>query len=315
MVIPVVLAVALVGIGCVLYGILIERRWYRLVRHRLAILPATGPESLSVLHLSDLHFVHDEPEKSRRFLASLPHADVTVVTGDFLAEPEGVETVVDMLRPARGRLASWYVLGSNDYFAPRPLNYFAYFQRNRKRRSAVKGRAGDLVAQLNADGWTDLTNVRHDVDLDGLAVELLGLDDAHIRWQDYRVAPRTGAGSVRVRRDAFAGLGARSRLARLRPDRRRAHARWSGLPAVGGRPGDELFDASAAGQGRDRDGRAPCCTPPRAWEPASTPRSGSGAGQRPRCWSCAGGPSRLPSLPIGRSTRYTLWSSGRGAAW
>jgi len=28
------------------------------------------------------------------------------------------------------------------------------------------------------------------VDLDGLAVELLGLDDAHIRWQDYRVAPR-----------------------------------------------------------------------------------------------------------------------------
>jgi len=189
-VIPVVLAVALVGIGCVLYGILIERRWYRLVRHRLAILPATGPETLSVLHLSDLHFVRDEPEKSRRFLASLPPADVTVVTGDFLAEPEGVETVVDMLRPTRGRLASWYVLGSNDYFAPRPLNYFAYFQRNRKRRSAVKGRAGDLVAQLNAEGWTDLTNVRHDVQLDGLAVELLGLDDAHIRWQDYRVAPR-----------------------------------------------------------------------------------------------------------------------------
>jgi predicted MPP superfamily phosphohydrolase len=189
-VIPVVLAVALVGIGCVLYGILIERRWYRLVRHRLAILPATGPETLSVLHLSDLHFVRDEPEKSRRFLASLPPADVTVVTGDFLAEPEGVETVVDMLRPTRGRLASWYVLGSNDYFAPRRLNYFAYFQRNRKRRSAVKGRAGDLVAQLNADGWTDLTNVRHDVQLDGLAVELLGLDDAHIRWQDYRVAPR-----------------------------------------------------------------------------------------------------------------------------
>ncbi|MGB7807065.1 MAG: metallophosphoesterase [Actinomycetota bacterium] len=190
MVIPVVLADALVGIGCLLYGILIERRWYRLVRHRLAILPATGPETLSVLHLSDLHFVRNEPEKSRRFLASLPPADVTVVTGDFLAEPEGVETVVDMLRPTRGRLASWYVLGSNDYFAPRPLNYFAYFQRNRKRRSAVKGRAGDLVAQLNADGWTDLTNVRHDVQLDGLAVELLGLDDAHIRWQDYRVAPR-----------------------------------------------------------------------------------------------------------------------------
>ena len=232
MVIPVVLAVALVGIGCVLYGILIERRWYRLVRHRLAILPATGPETLSVLHLSDLHFVRDEPEKSRRFLASLPPADVTVVTGDFLAEPEGVETVVDMLRPTRGRLASWYVLGSNDYFAPRPLNYLAYFQRNRKRRSAVKGRAGDLVAQLNADGWTDLTNVRHDV-----AAGRSGGRAARTRRRAHPMAglpggTQAGAGPVRVRRDALAGLGPRGRLARLRPDRRRAHARWSGLPAA-----------------------------------------------------------------------------------
>ena len=40
---PVVLAVLVVGVGCVLWGILVERRCYRLVRHRLDILPATGP--------------------------------------------------------------------------------------------------------------------------------------------------------------------------------------------------------------------------------------------------------------------------------
>ena len=116
---------------------------------------------------------------------------MTVVTGDFLAEPEAVETVVAAVEPVRGRLASWFVLGSNDYFVPQPLNYLAYFRRHRKQRKADRGRAADLVAQLRADGWTDLTNVRRQVDLGGLPVELLGLDDAHIRWHDTRVIPRT----------------------------------------------------------------------------------------------------------------------------
>jgi predicted MPP superfamily phosphohydrolase len=185
----ILLAIAAVGVLCVLYGALIEHHWFRVRRYRAAILPAGGPASLTVLHLSDLHFVRREPRKAR-FLASLPRVDVAVVTGDFLAEPEGVETVVEAVRACRGRLASWFVLGSNDYYVPRPLNYLAYFRPRRKRRRAARGRAGDLIAQLCSDGWQDLTNVRHEVSLDGLDVELLGLDDAHIRFQDYRVAPR-----------------------------------------------------------------------------------------------------------------------------
>lgn len=183
------LALAVVGVLCVLYGALVEHTWYRLRRYEVAILPAEGPDTLTVLHLSDLHFVRHDAKKVR-FLAGLPRADVTVVTGDFLGEPEAVETVVAAVAPARGRLASWFVLGSNDYFAPRPLNYLAYFRPRRKRRRAVRGRAPELAAQLGAAGWDDLTNVRHEIDLDGLPVELLGLDDAHIRRQDYRVAPR-----------------------------------------------------------------------------------------------------------------------------
>jgi predicted MPP superfamily phosphohydrolase len=176
-------------VTCVLYGTLIEHRWYRLRRYRVAILPTDGPQTLTVLHLSDLHFIRNDPKKTR-FLEALPQTDVTVVTGDFLAEPEGVEAAVAAVRPARGRLASWFVLGSNDYFAPLPLNYLAYFRTHRKRRRAPLGRAEDLAAQLTAEGWDDLTNVRREVSLDGFAVELLGLDDAHIGRQDYRVAPR-----------------------------------------------------------------------------------------------------------------------------
>jgi predicted MPP superfamily phosphohydrolase len=188
----ILLAIAVIGVVCVLYGTLIEHSWYRVRRYRLDILPAEGPgpDSLTVLHLSDLHFVAHDAKKAR-FLASLPPADVTVVTGDFLAEPDAVETVVAAVEPVRGRLASWFVLGSNDYFVPRPLNYLAYFRRHRKPRRSPRGRSRELVSQLTGDGWNDLTNVRCSVDLDGLPVELLGLDDAHIRWHDSRVAPRT----------------------------------------------------------------------------------------------------------------------------
>ena len=187
----ILLAIALLGVACVMYGVLIERRAYRLVRRRLAILPANGPETLNVLHLSDLHFVRGD-ERKRRFLGSLPVADVTVVTGDFLAEPEAVEIAVAAVGANRGRLASWFVLGSNDYFAPRFVNPFLYLVRRSgaRPRRAQRGRPRELVAALQADGWRDLTNVREEIDLDGLPVELLGLDDAHIRKHDLRVAPR-----------------------------------------------------------------------------------------------------------------------------
>ncbi|MGZ8637450.1 MAG: metallophosphoesterase [Actinomycetota bacterium] len=185
------IGICAVGVACVAYGALVERRAYRLVRYDLAILPACGPQTLTVLHLSDLHFVRRDAGKAR-FLSSLPTADVTVVTGDFLAEPEAVEAVVRAVRGNRGRLASWFVLGSNDYFAPRPINPFGYLRgaSNRKPRRARRGRWRELVEQLESDGWRDLSNVHLDLNLDGLEVELLGLDDAHIRRHDLRLAPR-----------------------------------------------------------------------------------------------------------------------------
>jgi uncharacterized protein len=188
-VLPALVTLGALGVGCVLYGILVERSWFRLVRYRMDILPAGSPGTLTVLHLSDLHFLRKDGRKAR-FLDSIPTPDVTVVTGDFVAEPAGIPAAVGAVRPVRGRLASWFVLGSNDYFEPRPLNYLAYFRTNRPRRWAKRGRAPELVARLTADGWEEVTNVRREVSLDGLAVELLGLDDAHIRRHDLRPAPR-----------------------------------------------------------------------------------------------------------------------------
>jgi len=189
MLVTVLLILLGAGAVCVAYGVVVERRWYRVVRRRLDILPATGPEPLTVLHLSDLHFVRGDAAKAR-FLAGLPPADVTVVTGDFLAEPEAVATAVEAVRPVRGRLTSWFVLGSNDYFVPRLLNPLRYLLPRRRHRIGVRGPWRELEAALEGDGWEHLRNVRMEASLDGSPIELLGLDDAHLGWHDLRVALR-----------------------------------------------------------------------------------------------------------------------------
>ena len=181
--------VAVGGIVCVAYGTLIERRWYRTVTYRLAALPATAGVPLSILHLSDLHMVAGDRRKAA-FLASLPQPDVAVVTGDILGEPEAVETCVDALGPVRGRVASYFVMGSNDYFAPQPLNYLAYFRRRRRHRPGRRSTSDDLRGRLEAEGWVYLANRTAALSLDGLGIEVVGLDDPHIERHDLRVALR-----------------------------------------------------------------------------------------------------------------------------
>jgi uncharacterized protein len=184
------IVLALACVATAAYAIFVERRWYRLGRYRLDILPTAGA-GLDVLHLSDLHLTRRDARLAK-FLASLPRADLTVITGDLLGEPEAVEFAAGALRPTRGRLGSVFVLGSNDLYAPRPMNYLRYFVpiRRRRRRFGRRARAAELVRALERDGWVHLRNRKYDRRLNGTALELVGLDDPHIHRSDIRVAPR-----------------------------------------------------------------------------------------------------------------------------
>jgi predicted MPP superfamily phosphohydrolase len=181
-------AVLAAGALCVLYGVFIERRWFRLMRYRLNILPA-GTDPLTILHLSDLHYLPRD-KKMASFIASIPQADVTVITGDLLGGPEAVESVVETLKPARGRYGSYFVLGSNDYYTPKPLNYFRYFKRKHGLRLGTRGRASDLITQMTGAGWTALVNQRVGAQWNGSKAEVVGIDDPHIHRDDLRSAPR-----------------------------------------------------------------------------------------------------------------------------
>jgi uncharacterized protein len=183
-------AIAAAGAVCVAYGVLVERKWYRLRRERVGVLPA-GAEPLTVLHLSDLHQTASDA-RQRAWLAGLAElpTDLLVVTGDMLGEPEALDPVLSALGRFRPRLGAVAVLGSNDYFAPRPRNYLSYFLPRAPRPPARRNPWQGLVAGLRAQGWTVLSNERARIG----EIELAGLDDAHIGRDDASIlVPAAGS--------------------------------------------------------------------------------------------------------------------------
>jgi uncharacterized protein len=210
-------ALSAAGAACVGYGILVERDWYRLRRQRVQAL-APGQPPLTVLHLSDLHLTAADTKRMRFLerLAAEP-VDLVVVTGDMLGEPEALDPVLATLARFRPRLGAVAVLGSNDYWAPRFHNPLAYFLGPSSRRRRLSGRNPwrELVEGLEARGWTVLRNRRGQVG----DVELAGIDDPHVRYDDPGVAvPANGEVPARLRLgvvhspyrralDAFAGNG------------------------------------------------------------------------------------------------------------
>lgn len=168
---------------------LLYSRWesehFTLRRAHVPVLRAGQPE-LRILHLSDLHLVPGQVRK-QDWVASLRdlRPDAVVVTGDFLSHVDAVPHVLETLDPMFD-LPGAFVLGSNDYYAPRPVNPALYFkgpsQREPKRPMLP---FGDLVDGLTTNGWLYLGNARGTLKVDGRKVDVRGVDDPHISRDRY----------------------------------------------------------------------------------------------------------------------------------
>lgn len=189
------IALLAAALGCIAYGIFIERHAFVLRRFRAPILPADALRPITLLHLSDLHTVRSDAKKLR-FMAALPPADISVITGDLLGEAEGLDTAVAGARSAKGISGSYFTLGSNDHYVGGPLNYLRYFKtytHERRGEATVaiqRGPAPQLIAALESNGWTDLDNTRTTVDIAGVSFEVGGIDDAHIHRDDLAAIQR-----------------------------------------------------------------------------------------------------------------------------
>lgn len=179
------LSIGAVGAATLAYS-LIEARSWRIRNVTVPVLPP-GADPIVGLHLTDLHLTPNQKAKAA-FVTSLRDLapDFVIGTGDFLSHPEAVPTVVNALGPLLD-LPGAFVLGSNDYFSPKPSNPLKYFTGPSKynRRHTPDLPWQDLRSSLAVGGWQDLTNQRGTLQIRDLSVDLRGVDDPHIHRDDY----------------------------------------------------------------------------------------------------------------------------------
>lgn len=177
-------AAALVGAAGLAYA-----RWeaasYRLRRADVSVLPPDH-DPLRVLHLSDLHMTPAR-HRLRDWVGQLAELrpDLVIVTGDIISDQEAVPVVMRALQPLF-EFPGAFVLGSNDYFAPTPINPLKYFRGpsdldpDREQLPWPQ-----LIEGLDNAGWIHLGNARATMRTSAGEIALRGVDDPHIDRDDY----------------------------------------------------------------------------------------------------------------------------------
>ncbi|GAA3707030.1 metallophosphoesterase [Terrabacter ginsenosidimutans] len=177
------LGLGLAGAGVLGWASLVERNAFVLRRFDVPVLP-DGAAPLRVLHLSDLHLLPRQRAKRAwvHSLASLD-PDLVITTGDNIAAPDAVPALLDAYERLLG-IPGVFVLGSNDYFAPKLKNPLGYLTRNFAKGVGTTQRlpTADLVRGLGSRGWVDLTNRRDTLTVRGLRVDVRGVDDPHLGY-------------------------------------------------------------------------------------------------------------------------------------
>jgi predicted MPP superfamily phosphohydrolase len=175
---------ALAGAACLGYAAGIEVRNFTVRRLEVPCLPV-GAAPIKVLHVSDLHVTPNQASKLR-WVASLAalEPDLVVNTGDNLAHLEAVGPLLDAFGPLRD-VPGVFVLGSNDYFAPKLRNPLWYLMPDDGKRntSTPQLRWKELKQELS-QGWLDLTNTTGRLEVNGSTIAFAGVDDPHLEYDD-----------------------------------------------------------------------------------------------------------------------------------
>ena len=167
-----------------LYSTVIERNAFALRHTTLSVLEP-GASPLRVLHISDLHMMPNQRLK-QAWIAELEalEPDLVVNTGDNLAHPQAVPSVIQSLGGLLSR-PGLFVFGSNDYFGPKPKNPFKYFKKDHQRTHGEPLPWQDLRAAFTERGWLDATHTVRELEVSGVRVVAAGVDDPHIERDRY----------------------------------------------------------------------------------------------------------------------------------
>ncbi|EEB62480.1 metallophosphoesterase [Corynebacterium amycolatum] len=186
-------AIATLGLTTFIYANQIELRAFKLHRVQVPVLaPGTlaragkrEGEPFRILHVSDFHMLPNQKLK-QKWVASLDalNPDLVINTGDNLGSDKAVPSVLAALGPLLNRPGA-FVFGTNDYFAPRPVNPLKYLTGKKRKPSRVELPWRGMRAAFIEHGWQDATHARLEFVAGGVKVALSGVDDPHHELEDY----------------------------------------------------------------------------------------------------------------------------------
>ncbi|MHA3682987.1 metallophosphoesterase [Leucobacter sp. HY1910] len=203
---PAAVALTAAAAGVAVWSTVIERQLFTVRRHALPLL-APGQAPLRVLQLSDLHLAPWQARKIDwvRSLAQLA-PDLVVLTGDLMGHLQARGALLYALKPVIEAAPTVFVHGSNDYYGPifkNPVKYLIEPSRLSTRKPDIDNAA--LTRGLEGLGAINLNNTATTLELRGTRVDLMGLNDPHIRY-DNVAHMREGLAGLSAQRSAQQSL-------------------------------------------------------------------------------------------------------------
>ncbi len=187
-----VLALIAVGIAAAIWTVGIERNLYTVRRETVPLLPAGSPE-ITVLHIGDIHMAPWQKRKQRWIhdLGAL-QPDLVINTGDNLGHAKSIGPVLTALAPLTER-PGVFVNGSNDYYAPVLRNPLGYLAKPSERSGGAKLDTARLLKGFESAGWLNLNNRGGQLQINGVRLGFIGVDDAHDELDDLSNLPAQAA--------------------------------------------------------------------------------------------------------------------------
>ncbi len=171
----VILAISAAAAAFFLYAGILEPNWLR-VRRRVLFLPKWDPrlDGLTILHLSDLHIAAG-PSRAERFLRAAKNlrADLTLFTGDFIADPSGMNRACRALREFCDGRKVFGIPGNHEY-----THYLWHFPGKGKFKARSALDTGPIFQALEEAGVPLLVNRRVTVEHGGARFVLAGIGDS-----------------------------------------------------------------------------------------------------------------------------------------
>jgi predicted MPP superfamily phosphohydrolase len=177
------LALLLLAVPAI-WGIVIERQLFVVRKTEIDGVLEAGSKPIRVLHISDFHLAPWQKHKQRfiRQLAELK-PDIVVNTGDNLGHREAIDPLLDCIGPLL-QVPGVFANGSNDYEAPTLRNPLSYLLHPSKPSHGHPLDTKKMTDAFEAAGWKNLNNRSAQLEIKGVRIGFIGLDDAHEGKED-----------------------------------------------------------------------------------------------------------------------------------